>query len=136
MVKKIVRDPMFLKQKSGPATEADGQVITDLLNTLKANQDRCVGMAANMIGVKKRILVVAMGPFVFPMVNPVITSKIGQYETEEGCLSLDGVRPCTRWQEIEVDYLDRDFKPKHGKYSGFTAQIIQHEMDHFDGILI
>ena len=136
MVKKIVRDPMFLKQKSGPATEADGQVITDLLDTLKANQDRCVGMAANMIGVKKRILVVAMGAFVFPMVNPVITSKIGQYETEEGCLSLDGVRPCTRWQEIEVDYLDRDFKPKHGKYSGFTAQIIQHEMDHFDGILI
>ncbi|MCR5460871.1 MAG: peptide deformylase [Acetatifactor sp.] len=136
MVKKIVRDPMFLKQKSEPATEADGQVITDLLDTLKANQDRCVGMAANMIGVKKRILVVAMGPFMFPMVNPVITNKNGQYEAEEGCLSLNGVRPCTRWQEIEVDYLDRDFKPKHGKYSGFTAQIIQHEMDHFDGILI
>lgn len=127
---------MFLKQKSEPATEADGQVITDLLDTLKANQDRCVGMAANMIGVKKRILVVAMGPFMFPMVNPVITNKNGQYEAEEGCLSLNGVRPCTRWQEIEVDYLDRDFKPKHGKYSGFTAQIIQHEMDHFDGILI
>ena len=136
MVKKIVRDHVFLKQKSTPATEADGQVITDLLDTLKANQDRCVGMAANMIGVKKRILVVTMGPFTFPMVNPVITNKTGQYETEEGCLSLDGVRPCTRWQEIEVDYLDRDFKPKHGKYSGFTAQIIQHEMDHFDGILI
>ena len=136
MVKKIVQDPMFLKQKSEPATEADGQVITDLLDTLKANQDRCVGMAANMIGVKKRILVVAMGPFMFPMVNPVITNKNGQYEAEEGCLSLNGVRPCTRWQEIEVDYLDRDFKPKHGKYSGFTAQIIQHEMDHFDGILI
>ena len=136
MIKKIVRDPMFLRQKSVPATEADGQVITDLLDTLKANHDRCVGMAANMIGVRKRILVVAMGPFIFPMVNPVITSKTGQYETEEGCLSLDGVRPCTRWQEIEVDYLDRDFKPKHGKYSGFTAQIIQHEMDHFEGILI
>ena len=127
---------MFLKQKSVLATEADGQVITDLLDTLKANQDRCVGMAANMIGVKKRILVVSMGPFMFPMVNPVITNKNGQYEEEEGCLSLNGVRPCTRWQEIEVDYLDRDFKPKHGKYSGFTAQIIQHEMDHFDGILI
>ncbi len=136
MVRKIVRDPMFLRQKSVTATEADGQVITDLLDTLKANQDRCVGMAANMIGERKRILVVAMGPFMFPMVNPVITNRTGQYETEEGCLSLDGVRPCTRWQEIEVDYLDRDFKPKHGKYSGFTAEIIQHEMDHFEGILV
>ena len=136
MVKKIVRDPMFLRQKSELATENDGQIITDLLDTLKANQDRCVGMAANMIGERKRILVVAMGPFVFPMVNPVITNKTGKYETEEGCLSLDGVRPCTRWQEIEVDYLDRDFKLKHGKYSGFTAQIIQHEMNHFEGILI
>lgn len=136
MIKKIVRDPMFLRQKSVPATEADRQVITELLDTLKANQDRCVGMAANMIGVKARILVVAMGPFIFPMVNPVITNKTGQYETEEGCLSLEGVRTCTRWQEIEVDYLDQEFKPKHGKYSGFTAQIIQHEMDHFEGILI
>ena len=136
MVKKIVRDPLFLRQKSMPATESDGKVITDLLDTLKANQYRCVGMAANMIGERKRILVVAMGPFVFPMVNPVITNRTGQYETEEGCLSLDGIRPCTRWQEIEVDYLDREFKPKHGKYSGFTAQIIQHEMDHFEGILI
>ena len=136
MVRKIVRDPMFLRQKSVPATEADGQVITDLLDTLKANQERCVGMAANMIGERKRILVVAMGPFIFPMVNPVITSKTGPFETEEGCLSLDGVRPCKRWQEIEVDYLDHDFKPKHGKYTGFTAQIIQHEMDHFEGILI
>ena len=136
MVRKIVRDVMFLRQKSMPATAADGQVITDLLDTLKANQERCVGMTANMIGERKRILVVAMGPFLFPMVNPVITSRAGQYETQEGCLSLDGVRPCTRWQEIEVDYLDRDFKPKHGKYSGFTAQIIQHEIDHFEGILI
>ena len=136
MVRKIVRDVMFLRQKSEPATAADGQVITDLLDTLKANQERCVGMAANMIGERKRILVVAMGPFRFPMVNPVITSRAGQYETQEGCLSLDGVRPCTRWQEIEVDYLDKDFKPRHGKYSGFTAQIIQHEMDHFEGVII
>ena len=136
MVRKIIRDPMFLRQKSILATEADGQVITDLLDTLNVNLDKCVGMAANMIGERKRILVVAMGPFVFPMVNPAITKKTGKYETEEGCLSLDGVRPCTRWQEIEVDYLDRDFKPKHAKYSGFTAQIIQHEMDHFEGILI
>ena len=136
MVKNIVRDPMFLQQKSEPATEADKQVIHDLLDTLRANQDRCVGMAANMNGVKKRIIVVAMGPFHFAMVNPVITKKSGEYQTEESCLSLEGVRPCTRYKEIEVDYLDQDFKPQHGKYKDFTAQIIQHEVDHFEGVLI
>ena len=136
MVKKIVRDPLFLAQRSEPATEADKQVVTDLLDTLRANLDRCVGMAANMIGVKKAVIVVAAGPFQFAMVNPVITKKTGGYETEEGCLSLDGVRPCTRYQEIEVDYLDVDFKPQHGKYRGFTAQIIQHEVDHTNGIVI
>ena len=136
MVKKIVRDPMFLQQKSEPATEADKQVIQDLLDTLRANQEHCVGMAANMIGVRKRIIVVAMGPFHFAMVNPVITKRSGEYQTEESCLSLDGVRPCTRYREIEVDYLDQDFKPQHGKYKDFTAQIIQHEVDHFEGILI
>ena len=136
MVKKIVRDPMFLQQKSEPATEADKQVIQDLLDTLRANQEHCVGMAANMIGVRKRIIVVAMGPFHFAMVNPVITKRSGEYQTEESCLSLDGVRPCTRYREIEVDYLDQDFRPQHGKYKDFTAQIIQHEVDHFEGILI
>jgi len=136
MVKKIVRDPMFLKQKSEAATEADMQVVENLLDTLMENRDRCVGMAANMIGERKRIIVVAAGPFVFPMINPVITKKSGKYETEESCLSLDGARPCTRYKEIEVDYLDRDFKPQHGKYTDFTAQIIQHEIDHFEGILI
>ncbi|MCR5452816.1 MAG: peptide deformylase [Lachnospiraceae bacterium] len=136
MVKKIVRDPFFLQQKSEPATEADKQVITDLMDTLMANRERCVGMAANMIGVKKQIIVVAAGPFTFPMVNPVITKKTGKYETEEGCLSLDGVRPCTRYKEIEVDYLDGDFNPRHSKFSDFTAQIIQHEIQHFSGDLI
>lgn len=136
MVKEIVKDRFFLQQKSEPATEADRQAVEDLLDTLRANQDRCVGMAANMIGVKKRIIVVAMGPFLFPMINPVITAKTGAYQTEESCLSLDGARPCTRYKEIEVDYLDGDFQPKHGKYKGFTAQIIQHEIDHFDGVLI
>lgn len=136
MVKKIVKDPLFLQQKSEPATEADRQVIVDLMDTLKANQDRCVGMAANMIGVKKQVIVVATGPFIFPMVNPVITKKIGKYETEESCLSLEGVRPCIRYKEIEVDYLDQEFKQQHGKYSGFTAQIIQHEIQHFSGELI
>jgi len=91
---------------------------------------------AEWIGVKKQIIVVAMGPFIFPMINPVITKKTGEYQTEESCLSLDGVRPCTRYKEIEVDYLDQDFQPKHGKYNGFTAQIIQHEIDHFSGVLI
>ena len=136
MVKNIVSDPMFLMQKSEPATEADKQVITDLMDTLRANLDVCVGMAANMIGVKKQIIVVAAGPMIFPMVNPVITKKTGMYKTEESCLSLEGVRPCTRYKEIEVDYLDQDFKKQHGKYSGFTAQIIQHEIQHFSGELI
>ena len=136
MVKQIVRDPLFLQQKSEPATEADKQVIVDLMDTLKANSDRCVGMAANMIGVKKQIIVVAAGPFIFPMVNPVITKKSGKYETEESCLSLEGVRPCTRYKEIEVDYLDQNFKKQHGKYKDFTAQIIQHEIQHFSGELI
>ena len=136
MVKKIMRDPLFLAQKSEEATEADKQVVIDLLDTLEANLDRCVGMAANMIGVKKKIIVVAAGPFHFPMINPVITKKTGAFQTEEGCLSLDGVRPCKRYKEIEVDYLDQNFKPQHGKYSGFTAQIICHECDHLDGIVI
>ena len=125
MVKKIVRDPLFLAQKSVEATEADRQVVTDLLDTLKANLDHCVGMAANMIGVQKNIIVVAAGPLQFPMINPVITKKDGAYQTEEGCLSLD-----------EVDYLDQNFKQQHGKYSGWTAQIIQHEIDHCNGIVI
>ena len=136
MAKKIMRDPFFLAQKSEDATEADRQVVMDLLDTLRANLDRCVGMAANMIGVRKNIIVVAAGPFQFAMINPVITKKTGAYQTEEGCLSLDGVRPCTRYEEIEVDYLDQNFKRQHGKYSGWTAQIIQHEIDHCRGIVI
>ena len=136
MVKKIMRDPLFLAQKSVDATEADRQVVNDLLDTLRANSGRCVGMAANMIGVKKNIIVVAAGPFQFAMINPVITKKTGVYQTEEGCLSLEGVRTCTRYQEIEVDYFDQNFKKQHGKYSGSTAQIIQHEIDHCNGIVI
>ena len=136
MVKKTTRDPMFLAQKSVDATEADKQVITDLLDTLRANLDHCVGMAANMIGVSKNIIVVAVGPFQFAMINPVIAKKTGAFQTEEGCLSLDGVRPCTRYKEIEVDYLDTNFKKQHGKYTGWTAQIIQHEIDHCNGIVI
>ena len=109
MIKQIVKDPFFLQQKSEPATKADMQVVTDILDTLKANRERCVGLAANMIGAKKQIIAVAAGPFIFPMINPVITKRSGKYETEEGCLSLVGVRPCIRYKEIEVDYLDQNF---------------------------
>ena len=136
MERKICRNLMILKQKAAPATEADKQLVQDLLDTLRANQERCVGMACNMIGVPKAIIVVAAGPFQFAMLNPVITRKSGKFETEEGCLSLDGVRPCTRYQEIEVDYQDQNFNKKHGKYTGWTAQIIQHEIDHLSGIII
>lgn len=136
MVKKIMRDPLFLAQKSELATESDKQVIEDLLDTLRANLDHCVGMAANMIGVKKNIIVVAAGPIQFAMINPVITKKTGTFQTEEGCLSLEGVRPCTRYRSIEVDYLDQNFHKQHGKYSGWTAQIIQHEVDHTNGVVI
>lgn len=136
MVKKIMRDPLFLAQKSVNATETDKQVVVDLLDTLRSNQDRCVGMAANMIGVKKNIIVVATGPFQIAMINPVITAKSGEYETEEGCLSLNGVRDCTRYQEIEVDYLDQNFKKQHGRYSEKMAQVIQHEIDHCNGVVI
>ena len=136
MVRPIIHDPFFLAQKSEMATEADRQVAEDLLDTLRANLDRCVGMAANMIGVKKAVIVVAAGPIQFVMINPVITKKKGAYQTEEGCLSLEGVRPCTRYQEIEVDYQDQNFQKQHGKYSGWIAQIIQHEMDHVQGIVI
>ena len=136
MVKKIMRDPLFLAQKSVDATEDDKQVVTDLLDTLRANLDHCVGMAANMIGVKKNIIVVAAGPFQFAMINPVITGKSGAFQTEEGCLSLEGVRPCTRYKEIEVEYQDMQFQRRRQKFSGWTAQIIQHECDHLEGILI
>ena len=136
MIKEIIHDPILLAMKSEKATVEDLQVAQDLHDTLTANAEDCVGMAANMIGEKKNIIVVAAGPFQFAMINPIITKKSGVYQTEEGCLSLKGVRPCTRYQEIEVDYLDQNFKKQHGKYSGWTAQIIQHEIDHCNGIVI
>ena len=102
MIRPIVKDVLFLEQKSEPATKEDAHVVTDLIDTLKANLDHCVGMAANMIGVKKNIIVVAAGPFQFAMVNPVITKKTGAFQTEEGCLSLEGTRPCTRYKELAI----------------------------------
>lgn len=136
MVKKILKGKSIFLEKAQLATKADQQVVIDLLDTLKANRERCVGMAANMIGVNKAIIAVAVGPFQFVMINPVITKKSGKYQTEEGCLSLEGVRSCQRFEKIEVDYLNQDFQLQHGKYSGFTAQIIQHEVDHLNGIVI
>ena len=136
MVKPIMKDVFFLQQKSEPATKADEQVVQDLLDTLKANEAGCVGMAANMIGVKKRIIVVNVGFMNIPMINPMIVEKSGAYETEEGCLSLVGVRKTTRYREIEVEFWDASWKKQRQKYSGWIAQIIQHECDHLDGIII
>jgi peptide deformylase len=131
-----MKDTFFLNQKSELATEADLQVVQDLLDTLKANEAGCVGLAANMIGVKKRIIAINMNGINVPMINPVMINKSDQYDTEEGCLSLTGVRKTTRYQEIEVAFLDVNFKKKTKKYSGWIAQIIQHEIDHCNGIII
>lgn len=136
MVKQIVRDIFFLGQPSEPATQADLSVGRDLLDTLQANREACVGMAANMIGVKKNIIIVNMGMINVVMFNPVIISRRGRYETEEGCLSLEGVRKTTRYQEIEVEYYDSSWKKQRQKLSGWTAQIAQHEIDHLSGKII
>lgn len=136
MIRNIVKDVLFLEQKSEPATKEDVEVINDLIDTLRANLDHCVGMAANMIGVKKRILVFSVGNIIVPMVNPVILKKENPYEAEESCLSLEGFRKTTRYETIEVEYLDKNFKKHKQIFTGFTAQIIQHEVDHFEGIII
>ena len=136
MVKEIVKDVMFLSQKAEKATEKDKNIANDLLDTLKANKDRCVGLAANMIGYNKAIICVSGGLCDFVMINPVITNKSGEYLTEEGCLSLVGERNCKRYREIEVDYLDMNFNKLHGIYTGVVAEIIQHEVDHTNGIII
>ncbi len=136
MIKEIVKDVLFLEEKSEIATKDDIQVVDDLIDTLRANLDRCVGLAANMIGIKKRILVFSVGSIIIPMINPVILKKEGAYEAEESCLSLSGSRVTTRYESIEVEYLDKNFKKHKQVFTGFTAQIIQHEVDHFEGIII
>ena len=136
MIKGIVRDEMFLSQPSVAAGKEDQQIIEDLEDTLGTNASGCVGMAANMIGYKKRIIIVSMGFANVIMINPIIRKKIGEYETEEGCLSLSGVRKTKRYREIEVEYLDKSFKKQKQKFSGYVAQIIQHECDHLEGIII
>ena len=136
MIKPIMRDVFFLGQKSEEATKADQALAQDLLDTLKANQNYCVGMAANMIGVKKRMIVVNMGLLNMVMINPVIISKSEEYETAESCLSLPGVRKTTRFHNIEVEFYDTSWRKQRQKYTGWVAQIIQHECDHLDGIII
>ena len=136
MIKSIVKDVFFLGKKSEPATKQDLSVGQDLQDTLVANQERCVGMAANMIGVRKRIIIVNVGFMNLVMYNPILVKKDTPYETEEGCLSLEGVRKTTRYQNIEVEYLDSSWKKHRQKFSGWTAQIVLHELDHLEGVII
>lgn len=137
MVRKIIRDIKILKKRSSPATAADIPVTKDLADTLAENSEICAGMAANMIGVNKRIIITStpMAPII--MLNPkIISHSVESYESEEGCLSLSGTRKVRRYSSIEVTYEDTEMKQHTGKFSGFTARIIQHEIDHCDGILI
>ena len=136
MVREIVRDPLFLAQRSAEAKESDMQIAIDLIDTLKANLDRCVGMAANMIGERKRIIAMAKGPMVVAMMNPKILTRSGEYEAEEGCLSLEGTRKAKRYRSIRLQWQDMQMKTHVGILDGFQAQIVQHEIDHCDGKLI
>lgn len=136
MVKPICKDTFILSQKAQPATQKDISVAVDLLDTLKANSAICVGLAANMIGVPKAIIAISIGPMMMAMLNPVITDKKGRFEIEEGCLSLPGVRKTERYETITVEYQDMNMKKHKQTFQGFTAQIIQHEVDHLFGILI
>lgn len=136
MNRQIIRDILFLGQKSEEATQADLPVARDLMDTLAAHRETCVGLAANMIGVRKRIIVVQAGLLPLVMLNPRIVAQSQPYEAEEGCLSLDGTRKTTRYQQIEVEFRDMSWKKHRETYTGWTAQIIQHEVDHCDGVVI
>ena len=137
MVKEIVHSPILLAAKSEPAVAADLQTVQDLLDTLSAHADECVGMAANMIGVRKRIIVFDNMGVYMAMLNPEINEKSEPYEAEEGCLSfLGGPRKCLRYRKITVKWQTGGFRTVTKVFSGWTAQIIQHEIDHCDGILI
>ena len=136
MIKPIVKDTFFLSQKSEKATPADLPICQDLEDTLKAHRADCVGMAANMIGYRKRIIIVATDFADIVMINPVILAKTAPYEAAEGCLSLPGERLTKRYDKITVSYQDKKFVDHKQDFSGFIAQIIQHECDHLEGILI
>ena len=136
MVRNIVRDESFLSQPSVSASEEDIPIAADLLETLSAHRDRCVGMAANMIGERKRVITFDNQGTYMVMYNPEIVRKKDPYETEEGCLSLDGVRRTKRWKSVKVRYQNEQFQVRFKTFTGWTAQIIQHEIDHCNGILI
>ena len=136
MVQEIMRDEIFLAQKAEPATPDDLSVAQDLLDTLAAHKDGCVGMAANMIGVNKRIIAFDNEGSYLVMFNPEILKKSASYEAEEGCLSLTGTRKAKRWKSIKVQYQNEKFQTRFRTFTGWTAQIIQHEIDHCEGILI
>ena len=136
MIREIMKDPVFLAQKSVPAVESDLSVAQDLLETLEAHKAGCVGMAANMIGVAKRIIAFDCDGTYMVMFNPEIVKQAQPYETEEGCLSLPGIRKTKRYRTIKVRYQNADFAVRLKTFTGWTAQIIQHEIDHCDGILI
>ena len=136
MVRPIMKDPIFLAQPSVPATAEDLEVAQDLLETLIAHKEGCVGMAANMIGVSKRIIAFDCDGTYMVMFNPEIIKKAEPYEAQEGCLSLDGIRTAKRWKSIKVQYQNEKFQTRFKTFTGWTAQIIQHEVDHCEGILI
>ena len=136
MIQPIMKDPIFLAQKSVPATKEDLQVAKDLLDTLTAHQDGCVGMAANMIGVSKRIIAFDNEGKYMVMFNPEIVKRSEPYEAEEGCLSLPGTRKAKRYRSIKVQYQNEQFQTRFKTFTDWTAQIIQHEIDHCNGVLI
>ena len=136
MIRPIMKDPIFLAQKSTEATAEDLGIAQDLLETLEAHKEGCVGMAANMIGVLKRIIAFDCDGTYMVMFNPEIIKSSGRYETEEGCLSLPGTRKTKRFQSIKVQYQNEQFSVRYKTFTGWTAQIIQHEIDHCNGILI
>ena len=136
MIKPIIKDPIFLAQKSAPAALPDLPVAQDLRDTLAAHRDGCVGMAANMIGVARRIIIFDDNGIASVMFNPEIIKSSGPYEAEEGCLSLTGTRKAKRYRSIKVQYQNERFETRLKTYTGWTAQIIQHEIDHCNGILI
>lgn len=136
MIREICKDETFLAQKAEPATADDLSVADDLLETLKAHKDGCVGMAANMIGVNKRMIAFDNEGKYMVMFNPEIIKKSELYEVEEGCLSLTGTRKVKRWRYIKVQYQNEKFQTRLKAFTGWTAEIIQHEVDHCEGVLI
>ena len=136
MIREICRDETFLAQKAAPATADDLATAQDLLDTLTAHRDGCVGMAANMIGVCKRIIAFDNEGTYMVMFNPVIVRQSGPYEAQEGCLSLTGVRKTKRFQTVKVQWQNEQFQTRLKTFTGWTAEIIQHEIDHCEGILI